>query len=409
MSSSHPPGAPARRSAAVTVAAVALATDMFVYGVAVPVLPRIAAAHGASAAEVGVLFAVYAGALLVTTPVAGVLVDRVGNRVPMLAGLLVLAAAVLLFAFAQAYPTLVLARLLQGCAAAVSWTAGLGLIAAAYPAEEVGKPMGVALSSMGAGVLLGPLAGGLLAGHLGTRAPFLLAAAVAAADGVVRMTLIRDEPAPRRDTPARVWRHPAMPGLFGLTALGAGLVAFLEPVLPLHTATRFRATPGAIGLLFAVALLVGMVVAPVAGALADRLPRGRLAGAGALCAALALVVVSRAPSLWVAGAGLALAAAAAQLVLTPTLTLIAEVAGSQDPPAYGAAYAAYNVAYTTGLVVAPLLAGGGSSAVGFGRTTLAGAVLAALLGVAVTAARGLAARPGSAPPHAGAPTSHDAT
>lgn len=398
-----------RRSAAVVVAGVALATDMFVYGVAIPVLPRIAAAHGASAAAVGVLFAVYAGALLVATPFAGMMVDRVGNRTPMLVGLLVLAAAVLIFAFAQSYPTLVVARLLQGCAAAVSWTAGLGLIAAAYPADEVGKPMGLALSSVSAGVLLGPLAGGLVAGHFGTRAPFILAAAVAAADGVTRVALIRDTPPPRRETPVRVWRHAAMPSLFGLTALGAGLIAFLEPILPLHASTRFRATLGDIGLLFAAAVLVGMVVAPVAGVLADRFSRGVLAGTGALCAAVALVVVSRAPSLWLSGVGLALAAGAAQLVLTPTLTLIAEVAGSQTPPAYGAAYAAYNVAYTTGLVVAPLLAGGGSSGVGFGRITLAGAAVAALLGMGVMASRGLGMRSRPPSPRPNAPTSHDIT
>jgi MFS family permease len=117
-----------KRSAALFVTAVALATDMLVYGIAIPVLPRIAGTSGPTA--VGLLFACYAIAMIVATPLAGVLVDRIGHRIPMLAGLFALAASTVLFAAVQALPILMLARALQGVAAAVSWTAGLALIAA---------------------------------------------------------------------------------------------------------------------------------------------------------------------------------------------------------------------------------------------------------------------------------------
>jgi DHA1 family solute carrier family 18 vesicular amine transporter 1/2 len=108
-----------QRSAVLAVASIALAVDMFVYGVAIPVLPMIAAEHGASSATVGMLFACYAGALLLATPLVGVLVDRFGPRTPMLVGLLALGAATLLFAWADSFATLVAARVLQGGAAAV--------------------------------------------------------------------------------------------------------------------------------------------------------------------------------------------------------------------------------------------------------------------------------------------------
>jgi multidrug resistance protein len=369
-----------RRSAALAVAAIALGTDLFVYGLAIPVLPLIASRHGASSAAVGFLFATYAIALLVATPVVGVLVDRIGPRTPMLVGLLGLAAATLLFASVHSFPGLVAARALQGGAAAVSWVAGLSLVAAVYPAAERGKPMGIVLSATGVGILLGPLAGGVLAQHFGTAVPFYVAAGVAALDGLARLLLIRDVPHVRRETPARVWRHPLAPLAVGLTAAGAGLIAFLEPIVPLETAQRYGATSQQIGLVFSGAALVGALAAPLSGTLADRVPRAVLAGGGALLGAVGLLVVSTAGSLWAIALGVAITATGGQFVLVPTLALIGELAESARPPVYGAAYALYSVAYTAGLVVAPLSAGFGRGVAGFRATTLVAAVVAVAIG-----------------------------
>ncbi|MFF8228480.1 MFS transporter [Streptomyces caelestis] len=88
-----------RPGAAVTVTGAALGVDMFLYGCIVPLLPGLPAVDG-SPLTAGVLFAVYAAALLAATPFIGVWVDRRGPRTPMLAGLLGLAAATVLFAWA---------------------------------------------------------------------------------------------------------------------------------------------------------------------------------------------------------------------------------------------------------------------------------------------------------------------
>src|SRR4051794_19916530 len=165
---------------------------MFVYGLAVPVLPVYALSLGASPATVGALFAVYAGALTLVTPLVGSWVDRRGPRGPMLVGMLGLAAATLLFAFARGLGGLFVARALQGLSAGVSWTAGLALIATTHPLEQRGKAMGTALASAAIGVLLGPPLGGILFDRWGLRVPFLVAAALAAVDGLARLLLIRE-------------------------------------------------------------------------------------------------------------------------------------------------------------------------------------------------------------------------
>lgn len=376
-----------KSTSAVVVAAVALAADMFIYGMAIPVIPRIVAAQGASDAAIGVLFAVYAAALLIATPIVGKLIDKVGTRMPMLIGLLGLAASTVMFAFAQSFPGLLVARSLQGVAAAVSFTSGFALIASVYPAAERGKPMGIAMSAMGFGILLGPFAGGFLADQFGTRAPFYFAAAIVALDAIARVTLLKDVPHVPREAPSRVWRHPAMPLLFLLTAMGAGLIAFLEPVLPMHVTREFSASATAIGVIFGVAALIGASVAPMTGAIADKVPRTLLVLTGAVVAAAGMITTSLAGSLFLTGVGVTLTAIGGQIVLIPTLTLIGQVADSSSPPAYGASYSAYSIAYTAGLLVAPLAAGFSTTGAGFRTAMVIGAALACALGIASFAFR----------------------
>ena len=87
-----------RPAVAITVACIALFTDMLVYGLAIPVLPLLPATVQAGPAATGVLFAGYAAATVVVTPIAGRWVDRVGPRRPLLIGLVGLAAATMLVA-----------------------------------------------------------------------------------------------------------------------------------------------------------------------------------------------------------------------------------------------------------------------------------------------------------------------
>lgn len=87
---------------------------------------------------------------------------------------------------------LLFARVLQGIAAAASWTAGLALLADVYPAQQRGKVMGIALSGQALGTLLGAVVGGWLYEWGGFRLPFLVAAGLALLDGLLRLTILND-------------------------------------------------------------------------------------------------------------------------------------------------------------------------------------------------------------------------
>lgn len=378
---------PARTTprAALAVAFVALFVDMLIYGIAVPVLPQFPAVAAGSDAVTGVLFAIYAGGLVAVTPLAGRWVDRSGPRGPLLTGLLILAVATLLFAVAEALPLLMLARLAQGAAAACSWVAGLALVAATTPLRTRARNLGIVLSAVSMGVLIGPALGGILADAFGRHAPFLFAAALALLDGLLRIWLIRpvDETNDDPGTISGVARVRGAGAVCAIVALGAALVAITEPVLPLRlTELGWSATQT--GLVFAAAVLATAATTPVAGALTGRVSIAVLAGTGGMLAALGLAIVALAPSAAGLVTGMAVLGGGAGLVLgaiTPAMTAL----GAQArPPALGASFALFNLAYAVGLFIGPTLGGIVTDIAGFSTAMLLLAALCAAAAVATT-------------------------
>lgn len=67
------------------------------------------------------LLAVYAAASCLTSPIAGILADRLASsrQLPFLLGLILLLLSTILLAFGKSVPVLVLARLLQGASGGI--------------------------------------------------------------------------------------------------------------------------------------------------------------------------------------------------------------------------------------------------------------------------------------------------
>ena len=121
-----------RQWKALGVVAFALFMDYFIYGLVVPLTPY-TPAGSISEDRLAVLYGSYALGVLGATPLFGFLGDRFGWRRPMIAGVVLSAVATLLFWLAPSYPSLVVARILQGAASAGTWTAGLALVAETIP------------------------------------------------------------------------------------------------------------------------------------------------------------------------------------------------------------------------------------------------------------------------------------
>ena len=127
---------------------IGLFTDLFLYGLVVPILPfvlsdRVHLPHDQIQGNVSVLLAAYAAASVLFSPPAGVLADRLPTRrLPYLVGLVSLLLATLLLLVGRTVAVLALARVLQGISGAVVWTVGLALILDTVGPENLGKTIG---------------------------------------------------------------------------------------------------------------------------------------------------------------------------------------------------------------------------------------------------------------------------
>ncbi|XP_029644890.1 synaptic vesicular amine transporter [Octopus sinensis] len=141
---------------------------------------------------VGLMFASKAVVQLITNPFLGPITNRVGYSIPMFTGFVVMMVSTIVFAFANSYSTLFLARSIQGIGSACSSVSGMGMLADRYPNDaERGKAMGIALGGLAMGVLVGPPFGGIMYQFGGKELPFLILACIAVIDGCLQLIVLQ--------------------------------------------------------------------------------------------------------------------------------------------------------------------------------------------------------------------------
>ena len=135
-------------SSIIATVAVGLFTDLFLYGLIVPVLPfmlreRVSLPEDKVQSYVSGLLAAYAGASVISSIPAGWIADRTSSRqLPFLSGLAALLGATVLLGFGSSIAVLVVGRVLQGISAAVVWTVGLAMVLDTVGPENLGKTIG---------------------------------------------------------------------------------------------------------------------------------------------------------------------------------------------------------------------------------------------------------------------------
>jgi multidrug resistance protein len=377
------------RSLAVFLVALATFIDLVAYSVAVPVLPDLSQRLGASPTMIGLLFGSFGVGLLALSVPMGAASDRLGRTGPMLAGLIALAGASALLAFADQLAWLFLARFVQGAADAITWVVGFALVADLYRPEERGRVMGLVMSGANVGFLVGPTIGGWLYEVGGMRVPFLAVAAAAAAiaGGFLALRI----PPAKRSAPvplsAVLNRRSVVVCVVAVVTI-SGTIAMLEPVLSMHLADVAKLGPASVGMVFGVGAVVSMIMHPAFGRLADRWGGRGLTLVGLAVNAVTLVLVSRSWSLGSAVTLFLFQALAMAMVVTPSLTYMAEATSESGSASFGVAYGVYNFAWAIGLLAGPAIGGFGFERLGFWRLAL----LWAPVMLAITAVLALAAR-----------------
>jgi MFS family permease len=147
-------------------------------------------------------------------------------------------------------------------------------------------------------------------------------------------------------------------------------ISMLEPVLPLYLSAKLWIGPARIGLIFGSGAVASALLHPIYGRLADRWGGRRMMLTGLPLVACILPLQTLAWSYASTIAFFILNTTVVALVITPSLTFMAEAVSGAGVGSFGVGYGLYNMAWGAGLLGGPAVAGFIFERAGFTRLTL---------------------------------------
>jgi len=129
---------------------------------------------GISKTDIGILDGLFGLAIVLSTFPAGVLVDKVSERLGIVLGLLLMILSRLVFAFANGFGGFALSWILLGMGGGLLDPAGSSLIARGVPSRLRGIAYGLVATSLGIFSLPAPWIGSQIWQSVNPRAPFLI-------------------------------------------------------------------------------------------------------------------------------------------------------------------------------------------------------------------------------------------
>ncbi|WP_298436109.1 MFS transporter [Geobacter sp.] len=263
----------------------------------IPIVPLFATSLGADSVQVGLIngaFMLMAGALSIPS---GLVSDRLGRRLPLLGGLLLLAGSSFLLYWSRTPLQMAGIYLLFGTGLSAFSPTLMSYVADVTPPEVLGQAYGWYTMAVYGGMTVGPAAGGFLGTALGLRPVFLVAGGLIFVMFFVALAFLPASSAGHRGAGARPAILPALKGLMGNRRLVACLVATLGTCfgfgmfvtfMPLYIRSLGMHS-GHVGFVFAAQALANALSRLPSGKLSDRVAdRSRLVAAGLAVFALAL-------------------------------------------------------------------------------------------------------------------------
>jgi len=345
----------------VRILAFTLLVVMLGYGMIMPVMPFLIEQLGAGGTELGWLVSTYSLMQLVCAPLWGMLSDRVGRKPVIAIGVLGYAITLFLFGLATQFWMLFVARTLAGMLSSAAMPTSMAYISDNAPESERSGGMGQLGAAIGAGVVAGPLLGGLLSSR-SLSLPFFVGAGLAGVAFLLVLLLLpesRPNPETAKKQPLRwqdlrqVISSPAGLLLLLIFVMSFGLANF-QGIIGLYAVDKFGFTTRQVGALW---MVIGAVLilgqGGLTGPLTKRfgeLPLIRLGLAGGAAGFLFISLAVDFPSLLLALGFFTLTLA----LIGPALNAyISQFAGEHQ----GAVMGLNSAASSLGRVVGPLLAG----------------------------------------------------
>ncbi|MEH7344179.1 MFS transporter [Bacillus sp. JJ1532] len=344
-----------------------LMINMFIaigsFGIIIPILPAYLESINQGGTAAGLMIALFAGAQLIFSPIAGKWADQYGRRKMIIYGLIGLTLSMFVFYGFDSIWWLYTSRIIGGIGAALLVPAIFAYIADITTLDQRAKGNSLVSASMSLGIVIGPGVGGFLA-DFGLKVPLLISALVSLVAVLFSIYIlkesktseIKDFSEDEESMARKMIRSVKMPYFIPLIitlVMSFGLMAF-ESVLGLFVDNQFGATPQQIAMMVTSTGIVSVIVQLF---VVDRIVS--LYGEGVvlnifLGVAAIGFLLSLFASSYALFFGITLLIFLATSVLRPVLnTLISKMAGNEQ----GFAMGMNNAYMSIGNVLGPTLAG----------------------------------------------------
>ncbi|KKK37462.1 multidrug transporter [Mesobacillus campisalis] len=345
-----------------------LMVNMFIaigsFGIIIPILPAYLASINQGGMAAGLMIAIFAGAQLILSPVAGKWADQYGRRKMIIYGLSGLTLSMFIFYAFDSIWMLYFSRVIGGLGAALLIPAIFAYVADITTMEQRAKGNSLVSASMSLGIVVGPGIGGFLA-DLGLKMPFLISALVSLVAVVFSLIVLKESQVERpvgnmmqdqESVLQKMARSVKMAYFIPLVitlVMSFGLMAY-ESVIGLFVDNQFGATPKDIAIMVTSTGLISVIVQLF---VVDRIV-SRFGEASVLVIFLGVAaggfLLSLFASTYMLFFGITLLIFLATSILRPVLnTLISKLAGNEQ----GFAMGMNNMYMSIGNVLGPTLGG----------------------------------------------------
>ncbi|MHB8146224.1 MAG: MFS transporter [Vulcanimicrobiaceae bacterium] len=180
--------------------------DIIGFSMLLPILPYFVTHFGASAFVVGILFSTFSFCQLIAGPIWGNVSDRVGRKAVLIISQVGATIGWAMLAFAPNIMWVFIARIVEGISGG-----NIG-ITQAYVADlvepkERARAFGLIGATFGAGMVFGPLGGGILFAKFGFAAPFLAASALQLLTLIVTIVVLPESRSKLEEDESRIGLH----------------------------------------------------------------------------------------------------------------------------------------------------------------------------------------------------------
>ncbi len=369
------------------------------FGIVIPAIPIFASTFGVSALAASSVVAAFAFMRFTSSPLAGWLTNRFGERVILATGLIIVAVSSAVAGLSQTFVQLLVLRGVGGIGSSMFTVSALALLLRVVEAPKRGRASAAFQAGFLFGGVAGPAAGGIVLAW-SVRAPFFFYAGTLAIATVValvfltRAHLIEKEDevesaeAPTASATAtltRFLRMPAYRAALGVNFLN-GFVTFgiRAALIPLFVIEGLRQGAGLSGAAFLVAAAAQAIALLPAGRMADL--RGRrpamLIGTSATILGMSLLVLAdviagaTTPAVLMMFLAMAILGVAVAYRSSAPAAAVGDLMGGRRG---GIPIAVFQMTADIGSVLGPLAAGALLDAAGFSWAFTVGAVASALV------------------------------